>query len=85
MEIFPASTRGDNNSHNKMMMMMKMMKMMMMKMMKMMMMKMMMMMMMTPQLTVLICGGVMFRVSVAESIVDRFAAVLIERGRVREI
>ena len=35
-------------------------------------------MMMTPQLTVLICGGVVFRVSVAESVVDGFASVLVE-------
>ena len=35
-------------------------------------------MMMTPQLTVLICRGVVFGVSVAESVVDGFASVFVE-------
>ena len=42
-------------------------------------------MMMTPQLAVLICGRVVLGVSVAESVVDGLASVLVEGRRVREI
>ena len=62
----------------KTMKMMKMTKMKIMKMMKTMKTTKMTKMMMTPQLAVLICGGVVLGVSVAESVVDRLASVLVE-------